>query len=637
MVFIFNQNVDSKTYKDTLLNTIGKEDYFITDSLEVCSLLKSIGIEGEYLYHISTTIWNKTIDFSLDWLIKINNFIPTDPYLKKNLFYDELCLWHFIYDALFEVSGGFFDAILYFTIFQEILGRLTFKQIIILGVQGNIAQNNLINLLKQSDYYFDVIIETKSLANLSPFSQSNRFIKYIKKGAYWFDNLFIKKMLYGISSLFNKNQVKNYTAFFCHHGNRSRVVRFEKEQVYLTDVIYLSIEKKIRKINSKVKTISLLEPQISSNQVLNKLKNWLYILQGVYIPWYSQISFLSLLKLIKYRSLLKDEVKHILSYQPLCEQFSIGKYNFLSGCQDKVLELLPALLTATKSYIEISAMLVKKEKISKIYTVESHSGLGRAFALALHQNGGELVGIQGGIITPFVVTNSGFYINKMTSGNKGLLPDEFWIWGQYYYNLLEKQYGYPISQLIIKGNINFSAPNVYDLCRDKYEPKFILYVASSNINVFPIIMSVDEEIYTIKKIAMLIPSDYTLLVRLHPSHPMSIFHQSFIGYSNISVHSASSCTLEDDFSKTNLIITKASSVLFDALIFNKFLILVNLAQTPEFTGVQEALDFSFLAQNESSLNDLINNFLIADKKTIELFNSEKHKLLSLFTNRMDCY
>ncbi|HAT2115968.1 TPA: hypothetical protein ACRUL4_003155 [Legionella pneumophila] len=630
LIFIFGRDL-SPTQIDLLKNNEQINNIYICDSLFMLEQLTLKGLKGHYLFNITDLIWNEILATSLRWLNSFPNAILSNDIQLVDYFkFKNQSLWWFVYDALFEVAGGIFDSILYFTIYKNLLAATTPKKIVIMGNNLSIACKNLLKLLEQTKFEIE-ILEYKEKKNV----KRTLFQKYkhsLFKILYWFDLLVIKKLLLSTSTLFKINPANSrYTAFFCNHGNRS-LVQFDNNSIYITDNIYKELEIKIRKNNKNVKSISLFEPVLSNNLISNKVKNWLFIIKGVYIPWYSNASFLCVCKLFFKKKLFKKQLLSLLQEDEIHPIFKVGKFSFLNSCENKILELLPGLLSSSCLYLDIASRIIKNQQIITLYSIESHSSIGRALALTLNKCNGKLIGLQGGIITPFIVTNSGFYLTHLL-GKKGkhqLLPNEFHIWGNYYAKLLIDNYGYPADIIRIKGNTNLlsmESPNKSEWIE---HCKTILYIASSNIDVFPLIMTIDEELFTIVNLANAIPKNYILSIRLHPSHPIELFKNQLASYKNIELHSAVSRTLNQDLNSSNIVITKASSVIFDALIYNKILILVNFAHTPDFTGIIKGKFWDLVATSKQELNNLLTVYLHPQSDDLANLQIKRNRLLDNF-------
>ncbi|MBL7480022.1 hypothetical protein [Legionella bononiensis] len=631
LIFIFGNNLSL-----TKVDAIKKEEHinyiYICDSLFTREQLILKGLQSHYLFNINDVIWNEILTTALRWLtnfpkITLSNNIQLADYFK----FKNQSLWWFIYDALFEVAGGIFDSILYCTIYKYLLASNTPQNIVIIGNVQSIACSNLLRILEQTNYKIQILESTDKINVKKTLSQKFKHLLY--NSLYWFDLLVIKKCLLGISSLLKSNSVHSrYTAFLCNHGNRSLLQFDNNNSLYITDNIYKEFEIKIRNINKNVKTISLFEPVLSNHSTLNKVKNWFFIIKGIYIPWYSSVSYSSIWKLFFKKKVFKKQISSLFQDINVQSNFMIDEFSFLKSCEHKILELLPGLLFSASLYIDIASRIVKNQHVDTLYTVESHSSIGRSLALALNTSNGKLIGLQGGIITPYIVTNTGFYLAHLqgTKIKYPLLPNEFHIWGNYYRTLLIDNYGYPNELIKISGNTNLlsvMSPNKKEWISNC---KVILYIASSNIDVFPLIMTIDEELFTIVKLAETIPEHYILSIRLHPSHPIELFKNHLSSYKNIELHSAVTRSLSQDLDSSNIVITKASSVIFDALAQNKVLILVNFANTPDFTGIIKGRFWDLVATNCEELTQLLTVYLQPQNDDLACLELKSNMLLNQF-------
>jgi len=634
LIFIFG-NICSIDKIEKVFNAKIDNRVYISDSLFTKELLLKNRIESNYLYHLSNSLWNDILSTSLSWLTSWPNTTTTNGKKIDEYFnYKQIPLWWFIYDALFEVSGGIFDAILYFSIYKKFFDNYKPSKIFIIGDTNSIACQNLMKIVEQTDIEFKITSKNTE----SPFKKKeiwkNQYKKLLKKILNWFDLLVIKKILLNTRLLFRLLRKKNNKcAFLCHHGERSLIQLDHNNILYITDNIYKDLEKTIRLVNNTVLSLSLFEPVVTDNRLINKFKNWIYILKGTYIPWYSNATYFSLINFFFKKRKHRNQVKTLLNDPKILTCFKVGDYNFLCACIDKISDLLPSLLSSTCIHLNIADTIISTNNIQNLYTVEAHSTLGRALALALNARKGKLIGLQGGIITPYIVTNSGFYLSHlMKSKNIQLVPNEFHIWGCYYQNLLITKYQYPPNDLHVKGNIN--CLNITN------EPKIectensntILYIASSNIDVFPLIMPFDEELFTIFSIAKSLPNNYILSIRLHPSHPYDLFCKELSSLKNIDLHSSSSYPLIKELSNAKLVLTKASSVLFDALAYNKIVILLNYANTPDFTGIINEDYWDLIAKNHDELKRLISIYINPNEALLIKLNIKRQKLLNCFVD-----
>lgn len=633
LIFIFGEKLPltqiERDHNETHINYI-----YICDSLFTRDQLILKGFQTHYLFETTDLVWNQIVSTALRWLtnapkVTLTNGIHLENYFK----FKDHSLWWFVYDALFEVSGGIFDSILYTIIYKNLLAANAPQQVIVMGNVQSVACSNLLSILEQTQYKTQILENTNKQIVKHKFSQKYKHL--LLKTLYWFDLLVIKKFFFAINSLFKTHSLTSrYKAFFCSHGKRSLVQFDSNKSLYITDNIYKEAEIKLRKINNKVKTISLCEPVLSKHTTFNKIKNWYYIAKGIYIPWYSNASYSSIWKLFFTKKIFKKQALSLIQDINVQSYFMIDEFNHLKSCENKILELLPGLLTSACIYLDIASRIVINQKIETLYTVESHSSLGRALALALNTHRGQLIGLQGGIITPFVVTNTGFYLAKLQAKKRkySLLPNEFHIWGNYYGNLLINSYEYPDDLIKIKGNTNLLS----DLSTSKNEwlqdCKVLLYIASSNIDVFPFIMTIDEELFTIINLAETIPEDHILSIRLHPSHPLELFKTKLSSYKNIELHSAVTHSLAQDLDSANIVITKASSVIFDALARNKALILVNFANTPDFTGIVIGKYWDLVAKNRNEFAQLISIYLKPHNTDLVNLEIKSKTLLSQFSS-----
>lgn len=558
--------------RDTFTDTL----CFYTDSLETEAALTQVGAVARYLYRDCDATFDRAAATALSWLATLPERARASPSGFANLFgTDTLPLWSLCHDALFEIRGGIFESILHLFLLRQIVQNHPGATLNIVAPQGHAIATALAQLPGTRLNPTWIMSGATTQSPQPPGRLAGLWRRL--------DTLFIAKGLVAISRVFERRRPdQKRLALFCSLGDMTKTFIDKDGKPFASDIYYDHIEAEIRaEFPDYVKT-GLHPVCVAGNTLTRQLHAWRAILTGQYRPWYTYARFTDMRTIWRTRRDFQARFTTWDTEPAFQALFSIEGMAFYPLVRAALAELLPSLLAAGALHSTIAQRFVTREQIGRILAVESFSNLGRSLALAVHRTGGELWGVQGGIITPQRVANVGFYLPALESDTR-LIPDRFFVWGPGYRDTLLR-YALPEERLEVMGfNRATRLPQV-----DKATPARILYLTGANALVCPYLMTIEEEAFTLHALAQHLPQDAELVVRTHPRHIPKDYEHILAGLLNVRVVSGSQTDLATELAHAAVVVGKASTALLEAAHANKPVLLINLAGTPEFTGFSVA-------------------------------------------------
>jgi len=114
-----------------------------------------------------------------------------------------------------------------------------------------------------------------------------------------------------------------------------------------------------------------------------------------------------------------------------------------------------------------------------------------------------------------------------------------------------------------------------------------LYIAGANLRKLDYILSFEEEIFTINQILKILPKNLKLLVKLHPSLPIELYQKKLKNFDKLMlVGNEPGTKIIKLVKNAKVVVGKASTVLVQALILNKPVIVTNFASNVDFLGFE---------------------------------------------------
>ena len=515
-----------------------------------------------YFHRISQSkdVWDEICKKSKKWLEEWHNTKILGNKSILDIFkFNDLSLWWLVFDQIWTEKNGIFDTLYYFETLSWILKKYNPKNVELLGE----FDYPLELLLKQMEKIFKIkISQNVKLKENSITKNENK----IKKNIFYLIKLIILK-------IFIHNKLKKYSLLII--SNNSRFVRKGKKKIANCEVYLNGLESILEENSEKVKFVT------NDNTFINQNKNkFLQIIrylktndQDAYISTYSIKSIL--LQKIFLNKITK-KILEVEKEQNFKNSWMWNEINVYPLIQKIFQKILPKLLVLAKN--ELKTSILKKYTPKIVLLTEGLSIRTRALSYLSNKMGTNIIIPQVGIYTSNPIP-TGLLIHK--SFDTRVLPN-YLIWGNFY-ETFYKKCGYPDSKI---RNVGFFR----NIQSSKYShgKKYILYVAGANLNRFDYIHTFDEEIFTIKKIQENLPPDFDLIVKLHPGHPIDLYKKNLNNLERTEI-----VTKEDKIHVLSLvkdaeiIVGKHSTVLIEAIVTTKSVIIINFASEINFLGIEK--------------------------------------------------
>lgn len=571
-----------------LLGRLRRSGVVYTDSLKDEALLIAAGFRGCYIYRDREAAFERAAELSLDWLAELGAH-AREAGNGANLLFGDVALpaWALSYDALFEIKGGIFDSIFHSVLAEEMCSA-TSGAIQVYAANDNQFGAAVVQCLgaRARVEWHVPILPAISVAGVSPVTRVWRR----------FDSLLIQSVLVWLRGLWEGCRKHGRIALLGTSGDMARLGRDRLGRLCVRDVYYENLEQALDATSPDILKVGINAPRIAKSDVRNSFLVWRLILSGAFRPWSAYATPKDVLSVFRDRRSYRAALAVSDADSRFRALFEVGGLSFYALVRPKLIGMLPGILSAARFHHAIAERFVSRERVGLVISVESFSNLGRCLASALHRHGGQLWGIQGGIISPRRVTNSGFQVRALGS-RKELMADMFFAWGPAYCRLLER-FGIPVQRLRMMG---FHRAKRLPAGVPDRDVKRIVYVTGGNALVCPYLMTTEEECHTLQVLAACLPEGAELLVRAHPRHDVEDFRRILADWPHVCVLGAADMSLDECLADASCIIGKASTVLLEAAQAGRRVLLINLGATPDFTGFSEGAEFLPYATDVTSL------------------------------------
>lgn len=502
-------------------------------------------------------IWKDIVQESEKWLTQ-NNLKSID------VKFENVSLWDFVYDEIFEIPGGIFDCIYYIKTINSFITGFHPQQVTLSG-----------------NFEFDVnmIISQMSKTNNFILTDNSKVEKVkSKKQTLAHKALFLGRFTLGrISSLFRS---KKDIHFILSHGYYAREKSGLVTDLYLDEIHNYFINHSVLP-----KIISLNLPRLHSNILVDIFYDFFRILIGRYVPFEIYTSFNN----------IRDKKKKIkLYYKLISKAFESDIFNFKIDyvCIAPLIKSRMSIFLPNRFYdaeiaINKSRRYLKDELPKRVLNVEGFNLFGKALSMACNEKEIQIFSPQVGIISDQIPVNPGFYLPK--DFNFKLAPT-FLVWGSLYKELMVQR-GYPKSKIIETGfwRINQNPQSTPIL------EKYLLYIAGANLHIASYISSLDEELFIIREIANNIMPHFKMMVKLHPTHPYRIYNEKLKDLDITILRNNTNINLQSLIENASIVLGKCSTVLLQSLLSNRKTISINLVSRIDFCGLgilnENSLDY----------------------------------------------
>lgn len=551
------------------------QDSVYVDTLSIESSWRAQGGHCDYLYRGCTPVFERAAAAALAWLERFPAQMRSSGIaLSEIQVPGQPPLWTLCQDAIFEIKDGLFEGILHAFLARDIRMRHAGRPILILAPQGlPLAQ-------AMAAWVGGRLLEIP--VTTAPASPERRptILKRLWNAT---DTLLISPWLVRLGQLCSSPNVSKL-AIVNSLGAMTRQFSVGQSGDRLGDSYFEGIEPALSEAYPGMLKIGLNPPCFAPKAWRNQWLLWRALLRGEYRPWFFYARWHDFWRHARDLRHYADLLKCSEADDRFRNLFKIEGIDFYLPIRQRMQSLLPQVLASLRLHYTIAQRLVDQEGLRLVVSAEAFSNIGRCLAAALHQAGGQLFGVQAGIITPQRVTNLGFYVPALAEHDE-CVPDRFFVWGPRYVTLLAR-YGVPLQRLVHLGFNRAKAPKI----AVKSARYTVLYVTGGNALVCPYLMTEDEERVTLEQLATHLPEGAELVVRTHPRHRLNDFRWLERCFARVRLCSGAEQPLEDSLHEADCVVGKASTVLLEAASAGKRVLLLNLAGTPEFTGFSDGID-----------------------------------------------
>lgn len=588
-----------------LLARLPHSGVVFTDSLKNEALLKAAGFRGCYIYRGRSAAFERAAELALAWLAELGARAREADSGAELLFGDvKLPVWALSYDALFEIKGGIFDSIFHRVLAEEMCTAAC-GAVEVYASKENQLGAAVVQFLgaRACVEWQDHNVPAISVKGVSPVMRLWRR----------FDGLLIQNMLVRLRGLWEGGHRDGRIALLGTSGEMAQLGRDSHGRLCVSDVYYENLEQALDAAAPDILKVGISSPRIAKSNLKNSFLVWRLILSGAFRPWLAYATPKDIFTIFRERRIYRSALAVSDADPSFRALFETGGLSFYELLRPKLNEMLPGMLSSARFHHAIAERFVSREKVGLVISVESFSNIGRCLSSALHRHGGQLWGIQGGIISPRRVTNSGFHVPAL-GARRELMADIFFAWGPAYCRLLER-FGIPAQRLRMMG---FNRAKRLPKGFHDQRAKRIVYVTGGNAMVCPYLMTTEEEYHTLQVLAASLPEGAELLVRTHPRHDVDDFRRCLADWPHVRVLAAADISLEKLLADSSCIVGKASTVLLEATQAGRRVLLINLGGTPDFTGFSEGVESLPCATDAASLRYWLAHILaLEDVETVQ--------------------
>ncbi|MER3408386.1 MAG: hypothetical protein C4292_06635 [Nitrososphaera sp.] len=591
---------------------IGTADLIVTFELAREAELKQENLPAIYFhrYAQSENVWPATVEAAKQWM----ETWPTRPAYKGQsllevLRFEDTSLWWFIYDVIWETKNGIFD---------------TFYQVGALASMVQVYKPLTVELWGTFDFNAKEIMAALAMTFRFDLKVTDYKLKAAPQGELASSTgklrLLARFVLLKVARIFARRaggKNKRPIAFFLNHGSSAVEKRLDGKLVvsdhYLEGLEGYMAGSEKGGGDSKI-FVSMNIPRPTSSYYKNLLIELGRTARGTYTPW---LCYFSLGDLQTRQKLVWHYQKVIaeLENDPKFRESMVieGGVDIYPMLRDTLRGSLPKALALVHSEILVARKFINKERPRMIFHTAGVSASGRAVSLPCRQQNIRMVAPQLGIISSELPVNTGFLITK---GYDKRLLTEYLVWGQFYKAMVTAR-GYPDSLVKVVGFWRTAKKEAGEKALQGGKGQegqqqtlpamsYVLYVAGANLGKLSYILSFDEEIATIKMIQKAMPDGLSLVVKLHPSLPYDPYFKSLHGVDRVVlVGGPGALGIEEFLPAARVVLGKASTVLVQALILGKPVIVVNFASKLDFLGFRGVPFATSIEEFEASMKDIL--------------------------------
>ena len=558
-----------ENYDSNIISKFEKKDVLVIFQmlLEEKFANKSKGqVINFHRYAQSKEIWNSIVSTAKKWLEnwpkkKIHN----GKSVIENFKFEDTSLWWFVYDSIWETKNGIFDTIYHLIGLVSLIEKYRPSIIEITGCFDYPIKDILTSLEKK--YHFS-LKEIKYNVKEKPPSEFDRPLSRFK--------FLIRFFLLKVGRRLSKSEHKPITIFL-KHGTAAKKKNLNQVQI-VSDHYLEGLDDYMLQNRKNINFISLNMPLLNSSSTKNLLNDFLRTVKGIYTPWISFHSFSDLRELKNLVTYYKKLIFDLEKDPDFKKSFILDDIDLYPFLKETFRGNIPRIFAYVRIQLKLARRFFEKENPKVVLSTDTVSPAGRALCLAGNTHKTKILTPQGGIISPEIPINTGFLIQE--GFDIRLLPN-YLVWGPFYENLIKTR-GFPVSLVKKVGFWQTKTTESKSIDIKNY----ILYISGANLQKLSFVLSFDEEVYTIKKIHEIIPNEYKLVVKLHPSLPYDMYAKKLHDLKRlVLLEGINSYDIHDLVTNAKVITGKGSTVLVQAAILRKPVIVLNFKSDLDFIGI----------------------------------------------------
>jgi len=302
-------------------------------------------------------------------------------------------------------------------------------------------------------------------------------------------------------------------------------------------------------------------------------------------------------------------------YTELCKTFyTIKQANIFDKHQLQNIEIAFEMFFKQAS---IWAKFLEKTTISTaIITVHYHN---EGFIYACKKRGVKVVELQHGLIAYEDI----FYIfpEKVKSVlSKALFADKILVYGNAWKQRLLRGYEYPESKIEVLGYYHYQPKQLSETERElnaKIENKKVALFTTQTF------MEHNFSKY-IQAISNVIPNDYIVIVKPHPSEKIEIYNEYFSNSKNVLI---ANCGLDFILSKATFNVTCYSTTVFDAMRNNVKTLAINFEQSKDYVSSLVTENLVIKVEPNQNVFDFVEQLNVINNEATDWYQTYNFNVL----------
>lgn len=560
------------------LNAIAELEIFdviLTSELSAEMNLKEKSLPALYFhrYAQSAKVWSKIVASAREWLDTWHNReIYNGQSAVEFLKFEDTSLWWFVYDAIWETKGGVLDAIYHANALISLIEDYDPASIQLYG-EFDFPIHEVFSSLSNKTRPFDLRLEKYAVTSGSDGTFSKPSGKLALLGRF---------LLLKAARILSRKTRNPSIAFFLDHGSKAVEKKLDGVKIIM-DHYLEGLEEFLVHNRDRILLVSMNTPILSPSFMKNLIVDAKRVARGMYVPWMCYYSFSDLQKGMKLIRHYQSKITDLEGSPSFRDSMRIEGVDIYPLLRQVFRGTLARALALVHLEVEVGRRFLDAERSPLIFHLTGLSPTGRALCFACKKRNTNIVTPQLGITSTELPFNAAVFAG--TGLDTRTLP-HYLVYGPFYKQLFAGR-GYP--DYLIQA-VGFWRTGRNNVKHSSLLPGYILYVAGANLGKLGYILSFDEEITTIRLIQKNIPVDSRLVVKLHPSLPYDLYNETLkdmVSSKAITLAGGPGTRgIEEFLAGANVVVSKTSTSLLQALIMNRPAIVVNFSSDLDLIGLK---------------------------------------------------